>query len=69
MREAVEVQLDPLDSPRRRQKRIAKTIHKIQYWQNSRRKAHRSHRKRVLRRLHRMGISLSRIRCCRHWLL
>lgn len=64
MRVAVEAQLDPEDTPRRRARRVAKAVRKIQYWQDRRRHAQRSHRKRALRQLRKRGILISRCRRC-----
>jgi len=64
VRVGVEAQLDSEDTPRRRARRVAKAVYKIQYWQDRRRQARRSHRKRTLRQLRKHGILISRCRPC-----
>jgi hypothetical protein len=59
-----EAQLDRSDTRQQRQRRVAKALRKVRYWQAGRKKAERSHRKRALRRLRQRGILISRIRKC-----
>jgi hypothetical protein len=51
-------------SPRERTRRLRKVLAKIEHWQLSNRKAARCHRNRRLRRLHELGIYVSRLRNC-----
>ena len=64
MREAVEAQLDPARSPEEQARLLEKVAGKIAYWQHSRERSARSHRKRRLRELHESGIRLSALRKC-----
>ena len=64
MRVIVEAQLDEIDTPEQRKRRTVKALRKVRYWQASRRKSERSHRKRALRSLRLRGIFISRIRKC-----
>ena len=58
------MQLDPEMGPRERTRRLHKVLAKIEHWQVSNRRAARCHRKRRLRRLHKLGIYVSRLRKC-----
>ena len=64
MREAVEAQLDPARSPEEQLRLLEKVAGKIAYWQHSRKRSAKSHRKRRLRELDRCGIRLSALRKC-----
>lgn len=64
MRRAVEAQLDPSAPPRERLRRLKRVAEKIDYWQRTAEKAARCHRRRRLRRLHSMGIYVSKLRKC-----
>ena len=64
MRAVVEVQLDPQMSARERTRRLEKELAKIEYWQESNRRAARSHWKGRCRELRRLGIKLSKLRKC-----
>ena len=66
MREAVEVQLDPEQTPRERARRVARVVRCTEYWRTSNARAARSHRKHRLRALHRIGIRLSTLKKCFH---
>jgi len=61
---AIEVQLDPEMGPRERTRRLRKVLRRIAYWQASNQHAARSHRKERLRRLHRLGIRLTKLKKC-----
>jgi hypothetical protein len=64
VRSAVDAQVDPVDTPTTRRRRLERIAAKIEYWQAARRRAARSHRKRTLRILRNLGIRLSdAIRC------
>jgi len=64
VRAVVEVQLDPQMSARERTRRLEKELAKIEYWQESNRRAARSHWKGRCRELRRLGIKLSKLRKC-----
>lgn len=64
MNAAVEVQLDPEMPPEERRRQLRKVARKIDYWQKSRKRAERSHRKAAIRRLHAKGMRLSQLRKC-----
>jgi hypothetical protein len=51
-------------SPRERARRLTKVLEKIEHWQVRNQRAARCHRKRRLRRLHELGIRLSKLRKC-----
>lgn len=64
MKAATEVQLDAEQSRGERQRAKKKVVEHINYWQNKRQKAARSHRRATLRKLHTQGIYLSALRKC-----
>lgn len=60
----VEVQLDPDMSRREQARQLRKVAGKIEYIQDCRQRAARSHRKNRLRKLRRLGIRISNLRRC-----
>ena len=64
MRCAVDAQVDPADTPETRRRKLEKAAHKIDYWQEKRRRSARSHCKRRLKELSQRGIRLSELRKC-----
>ncbi len=64
MRRAVEAQLDPDRPPEERTRNLEKVAGKIEYWQDGRARAERSHTKTTTRKLKALGLDLSRLRKC-----
>lgn len=57
-------QLDPEMTPREQERQLAKALSKVDYWQRQNAKARRFHRRSKLKRLHAMGVYLSKIPRC-----
>jgi SRSO17 transposase len=68
VREVVEAQLDPATPPREIQRRLERIAHIIEYWQRCAQKAARAHKKKRVRELHLLGIFLSKITKCYHFM-
>ncbi len=64
MRRAVEAQLDPDRPPEERTRDLEKVAGKIEYWQDGRARAERSHTKATTRKPKALGLDLSRLRKC-----
>ena len=64
VRMVVEAQLDPEMPAREQMRQLRKVAVKIEYMQDNRKRAARSHRKKRMRKLRKMGIRISQLRKC-----
>ncbi len=58
------MQLDPDTPDEERTRKLKRAATKIEYWQDSRARAAKSHRKAAVRKLQALGLELDQLRTC-----